>query len=94
MENIPNNKAAGGEIPLHILRQSGFTYQMLTGCINDALSQGIFPDSLKFANITSVHKKDEATDKENYSPVGGLLYFQKSLKKSFMINLVKIWKNS
>ena len=65
IKNIPNNRAAGGEIPLHILKQSGFTYQMLPDCINDALSQGIFPNSLKFANITPVHKKDEATDKEN-----------------------------
>ena len=27
------------------------------------------PDSLKIANITPVHKKDEPADKENYRPV-------------------------
>ena len=27
-KNIPNNIAAGGEIPLHILKQCGFTYQI------------------------------------------------------------------
>ena len=59
IKNIPNNRAAGGEIPLHILKQSGFTDQMLTDCINAALSQGIFPDSLKLANITPVHKKEK-----------------------------------
>ena len=37
---------------------------MLTDCINDALSRGISPDNLKSSNIKSVHKKDEATDKE------------------------------
>ena len=42
---------------------------MLTECINDALFQGLFRDSLKFATITPVHKKDEATDKENCMPV-------------------------
>ena len=68
-----------------ILKQSGFTYQMLTDSINDVLSRGIFPDSLKFSDITPVHKKDEATDKENYRPVS---------KKLFMINLVNIWKNT
>ena len=51
IKNIPNNKAARGEIPLHILKQCGFTYQMLTDCINDALPQGIFPAGLKFANL-------------------------------------------
>ena len=30
IKNIRNNKVSGGEIPLHTLKQSGFTYQMLT----------------------------------------------------------------
>ena len=77
IKNIPNNKADEGEIPVHIIKQSGFTYQMLTDFINDALSQGIFPDSLKFANITPVHKKDEASNKESYRPVRVLPLFSK-----------------
>ena len=81
IKNIPKNKATGGEKPLHIRKQSGFTYQMLTDCINDALSQGIFPDSLKFANITPVHKKDEATDKQNYRPVSVLPLLSKVFEK-------------
>ena len=78
---IPNNKAVGGEEPLHILIQSGFTYKILTDCINDALSRGIFPNSLKFENITSVHKKDEAADKDNYRPVSVLHLFSKIFEK-------------
>ena len=54
---------------------------MLTDYINDALSQGIFPDSLKFANITPVHKKDHATDKENYRAVSVLPLFSKIFEK-------------
>ena len=81
IKNIPNNKAARGEIPLHILKQCGFTYQMVTDCINDALSQSIFPDSLKFANITPVHKKDEATDKQNNRPVSALPLISKVFEK-------------
>ena len=56
-------------------------YQILTDCVNDALSQGIFPDSLKFANITPVHKKDEATDKQNYRPVSVLPLLSKVFEK-------------
>ena len=82
IKNILNNKAARGEIPLHILIQCSFTYQMLTDCINDALSQGIFPDNLKFANITPVYKKDEATDKQNYRPVSLLPLISKVLEKA------------
>ena len=81
IKNIPNNKASRGKTPLHILKQSGFTYQMLTDCINDGLFKGIFPDSLKFANIMLVQKKDEATDKENYRPVSVLPLFSKIFEK-------------
>ena len=57
---------SGGEIPLNILKQSRFTYsKMLTNCINDAIvGEDIFPDSLKFGDITPAHKKDEKTNKE------------------------------
>ena len=75
IKSIPKNKAAGGEVPLHFLKQCVIAYQMLADCINDILSQGIFPNTLKFANITPVHKKDEATDKENYRPVSVLPLF-------------------
>ena len=49
-----------------MLEQSVFTYQILTDCcINDAISKGLFPDSLKIASITPTHKEDDPTDKEN-----------------------------
>ena len=73
IKNIPNNKASGEEIPLNILKQSRFSYEMLTDCINDAIvGENIFPDSLKFADITPVDKKDEKTNKESYRPVSVL----------------------
>ena len=54
INNMPNNK----EIPLNILKQSRFTYKMLTDCINDAIvREDIFPDGLKFSDITPVQKK-------------------------------------
>ena len=84
IKNIPNNKAYGREILLHILKLTGFTYQMITDCINDALFRGIFPDSLKFYNITGVHEKDEATDKENYRPVSVLPLFSNIFEKNYL----------
>ena len=60
--------SSGGEMPLNIAKQYRFTYnKMLTNCKNDAIvGEDIFPDSLKFGDITPAHKKDETTDKENY----------------------------
>ena len=65
IKNIPNSKASRGELAIHIPKQSGFTYHMLTDCINDALPRSIFQYNLKFTNISHIHKNDEATDKEN-----------------------------
>ena len=62
IKSIPGNKASVGDILLQILKQTRFTYQILTNCINDAINKGVFPDSLKIASITPVHKKDESTD--------------------------------
>ena len=81
IKNIPTNKVTGGEIPLNVLKQSGFTYVMLRDCINDCLLKGSFPDSLKLANITPVHKKDESTDKENYRPVSVLPLLSKIFER-------------
>ena len=83
IKNVPCNKASGGDIPIQILKQSGFTYQILTDCINDAINKGVFPDSLKIANITPAHKKDEPTDKENYKPVGVLPLLLKVFERLF-----------
>ena len=58
IKNIPTNKALGGEIPIQILKQFGFSYQILTDCINDAMNKGVFLDSLKKENITPAHKND------------------------------------
>ena len=76
-----NNKAAGGEIPLNILKKSNFTFDKLTECVNDTLKNGKFPDSLKNATITPVYKKDDPTDKENYRPVSVLLLLSKIFEK-------------
>ena len=87
IKDIPTNKVTEGEIPLNVLKPSGFTYVMLRDCINDSLLKGSFPDSLKLGNISPVHKKDEPTDKENYRRVSVLPLLL------FMINLTNIWSN-
>ena len=62
LSKICGNKAPGGDIPLQILKQSGFTYSVLTDCINDAINKDVFPESLKIANITSAHKTPQTQD--------------------------------
>ena len=56
IKNIPSNKASGGDMPIQILKQSGFSYQILTDCISDAISKGVFSDSLN-SETSHVHIK-------------------------------------
>ena len=55
----------GSEIPIQILRESEFTFETLTNCINKSIETGYFPDSLNEANVTPIFKKDDPLDKYN-----------------------------
>ena len=81
IEGLPSNKATAGEIPIKILKESGFTFEYLTSCVNEAILSGKFPDSLKLSNIVPVHKKKDLTDKCNYRPVSILPLFSQVFEK-------------
>ena len=81
IEGLPSNKATAGEIPIKILKESGFTFEYLTSCVNEAILSGKFPDSLKLSNIVPVHKKKDPTDKCNYRLVSILPLSQRYSKK-------------
>ena len=70
----------GGEIQMQ-LKKSNFTFDELTECVNFTLKNGKFPGSLKNANITPVHEKDDPTDKVNYRPVSVLLLLSKIFER-------------
>ena len=72
IETLVSNKATAGEIPIKIFKESGFTVEYLTSCLNESISSGKFPDSLKLSNILPVHKKKDSTNKCNYGPVSVL----------------------
>ena len=88
IKDLKNNKAVDEDIPLNLLRECDFTYKKLTNCINNSLSEGLFSDSLKRANITPEHKKNEPPDKENYRPVSILPLLSKIYKRAILINFL------
>ena len=63
IEGLPSNKATAGEIPIKILKESGFTFEYLTSCVDEAISAYKFSDYLKLSNMVPVHKKKDPTDK-------------------------------
>ena len=76
VNNLSSNKAAGGEVPLKILKECDFSFHFLRSCINEAIKNKKFPDSLKLSNIVSVHQKKDPTNKINYRPVRILMCIQ------------------
>ena len=77
INDLKNNEAAGGNIPLKLLKECDFTYEKITNCINNSLSEGLFPVSLKRANIAPIHKRNGPLDKKNYRLVSILLLLSK-----------------
>ena len=57
IRDLENNNSMGGKIPIKILKESEFTLEILTNCINKSIETGCFPDSLKEATITPILKK-------------------------------------
>ena len=43
IRDLPTNKAAGGEIPVNILKKPNFSFDELTKCVNYALTNARFP---------------------------------------------------
>ena len=81
IRDVPTNKAAGGEVPVNILKKLNFYFDELTICVNYALINGKFPITLKNANVTPVHKKDDPTDKTNFRPVSVLPLLSKVFER-------------
>ena len=56
------------------------------------IDNGIFQNSLKFANITPVFKKDSRTEKTNYMPVSILPNLSKIYERLFYNHLSKFFE--
>ena len=71
IKNLDPRKASSyNDIPVKNLRQhSDICSPVLLPIINNAILQSIFPDKLKPAQITPLHKKDDITNKANFRPI-------------------------
>ena len=71
-DNISNNL-------IKIIKQE--IVPSLTIIINQSLETGIFPDSLKIANVVPLFKKDDPTTVNNYRPISLLNSISKIFEK-------------
>ena len=83
-----------GDIQVKILKNTINSYlSELTILINNCLKRGIFPDDLKLADITTIFKKEDSLDKENYRPVSILPHLWNVFKRILYKQIDSFMKN-
>ena len=70
------------DIPINLIKENIELFSsVLSRMFNFYIDKISFPNSLKQADITPVHKKDEKNDKNNYRPVSILPSLSKTFEK-------------
>ena len=70
------------DIPVKLIKENIELFSsVLSRMFNFYIDKISFPNSLKQADITPVHKKDEKNDKNNYRPVSILPSLSKAFEK-------------
>ena len=89
IDKINIKKASGFDnIPAKVIKQcKPIISNQLTSLINLSIDTGVFPDSLKKAQVTPLHKKNDPLSKTNYRPVSVLPVFSKIFEKVFETQL-------
>ena len=79
INNLKTNKATQStDIPTKLIKENSDIFgDFIFGNYNNCVSYSFFPNSLKNAIITPVHKKGAKTSKDNYRPVSILLNISK-----------------
>ena len=84
ISQLNKGKALGPlSIPVTILKDNvNILSTPLSFIINRSFEQGVFPESLKTAQVTPVHKKEDTLTISNFRPISLLSVFSKILEKS------------
>ena len=70
--DLDMKKPSSGEIPVWFFKKCNFVLDAVKVSVNEALTTGSFPDSLKWANVRTIYKKVNPFDQTNYRPVSTL----------------------
>ena len=83
IDNLDDKKSPGPNgIPIFLLKKfKDFFSFWLAKLINLSFETGVFPDLLKFAKITPLHKKESKLDFHNYRPISLLSVYSKLFEK-------------
>ena len=89
INDFDSKKAQGYDrMPMKMLQKSAkYIAPAIANMINDSMSKCVFPDSLKFAEVSSLFKKKDTLIKTNYRPVSILVALSKIYEKAVGVQL-------
>ena len=80
-------------IPIkHLKETSDICCDILSEIINNEIKNNTFPDELKLADITPIHKIGDATRTKNYRPVSVLPPISKIFEKFYKNKFIPMFK--
>ena len=77
-------------LPVKLLKKfSNILVVPITLLIENSIRKGIFPDKLKIARITPIHKEGTFSEPSNFRPISSLFYLSKVYEKFYSCRLLK-----
>ena len=87
--NLKITRTSLDVLPIKLLKKFCNIFVIpITAMIENSILQGVFPDELKIARITPIHKEDSFTEPSNFRPISSLSYLSKVYEKFFSLRLL------
>jgi len=92
IRSMKNKNSAGYDcLSNRMLKKEAYRFStLLTPLINESLNEGIFPSSLKRANLIPIYKKGDRSNLNNYRPIALLPVLSKVFEKVINIQLTEV----
>ena len=75
------------------LANKSFTFtSIVASVINKSFQEGVFPEQMKIARVTPIHKEGAKTDVGNYRPISILYSFSKIYYQIFLNQMIRFMK--
>ena len=94
IKNLNPNKAPGyDDIPTKLIKAAAHSLSpFLSSIFNSCLASGHYPDGLKIARVTPLHKRGSKPEMKNYRSISILSAFNKIFETIIKHRLLNFWK--
>ena len=94
IKDLNPNKASGyDDIPTKLIKAVAHSLSpFLSSIFNSCLESGHYPDGLKIARVTPLHKGGSKSERKNYRPISILSVFNKIFETMIKRRLLNFWK--